>query len=358
MQPLGSQVANPSLLDDASKDDEERRLESMLFGKKYVPVPQHDADILVVSDGEGEDADVGQELQNMMDTDVRIKLLSAFSLIPMHKQLFFVDDANTAPSAEQAAPDFDANSEGGADDDSEGASTSGQSDQEDEADGKDGEDEEGESEAEEIQEPMPVASSSKARKAPAWEDADDTNLTVSLAQNTRLRKLRDAPSDDVVGGREYERRLRRQFERINPTPDWATKARSKLHPSKQKRRRSSVSSEEAAEEEEQDDLSELLADAGGVLGRRSKKLAPGTLSIERLRDANLAAPSEGAIKAVQFHPSSQIPVLLTASEDRRLRFFNVSTKAHFPLMNALTTEIRLTDIQTHICKPYTYQICP
>lgn len=180
-----------------------------------------------------------------------------------------------------------------------------------------------ESDEEEPVEPGLVASSSKARKAPAWTDPDDTNISVSLADNARLRKMRDAPSDNVVGGREYERRLRRQFEHINPTPDWAQKARSKLHPSKQKRRRPSVFSDEDEKMQEDEDLNDLLGDTSGILGPRPKKLASGTLAIERLRDANLAAPSEGAIKAVQFHPSTQIPVLLTASEDRRLRFFNV-----------------------------------
>lgn len=213
-----------------------------------------------------------------------------------------MDDANAAPLNESPSFDTDTSME-----------VQVESDIEDED-----EHEEKASDTEDIE---PVASSSKARRAPAWEDPDDTNLTVSLTQNTRLRKLRDAPSDDVVGGREYERRLRRQFENINPTPDWATKARSKLNPSKQKRRRASVSSDEGSEKDER--LSELLADTGGILGPRLKKLAPGTLSIERLRDANLAAPSEGAVNAVQFHPSSQIPVLLTASKDRRLRLFNV-----------------------------------
>lgn len=68
-QPLGSNVA-VSLLDDSSKDDEERRLESMLFGTKYVPAPQDDSNILVVSDDEIEEVDGGQELQNLMDKDV------------------------------------------------------------------------------------------------------------------------------------------------------------------------------------------------------------------------------------------------------------------------------------------------
>lgn len=69
-EPLGSQAAKPSLLDDASKDDEERRLESMLFGKAYVPAPLNE-NILIVSDDEHEELE-GREFQTMLDTDVRV----------------------------------------------------------------------------------------------------------------------------------------------------------------------------------------------------------------------------------------------------------------------------------------------
>lgn len=162
----------------------------------------------------------------------------------------------------------------------------------------------------------------KSRKAPAWTDPDDTTLQVSLASDTRLRKLRDAPSEDAVDGRDYERRLRRQYEKINPTPNWASNARNKLHPSKSKRRRSSASS---GSEVDEGAVPDLLSSTGGILDTttRSKTLTQGTLAIERLRDANQAAQSEGEIKAVQFHPSPQIPVLMTASADRRVRLFNV-----------------------------------
>ena len=71
-------------------------------------------------------------------------------------------------------------------------------------------------------------------------------------------------------------------------------------------------------------LDTVLAGTESVLApRRTRVLAPGTLSIERLRDANLSAKAEGEIKTVQFHPSAQIPVLLVASSDRRLRLYNV-----------------------------------
>lgn len=158
-----------------------------------------------------------------------------------------------------------------------------------------------------------------ARKAPAWVDPDDTNIQVSLTSHTRLRKLRDTPAEDTVGGREYERRLRRQYEQINPTPEWASKARKKLLP---KRRRSTSGSED--EDEVEDVVPDLLASTSGISGgRKPKTLTPGVISVDRLRDANQAAPAEGEIKSLQFHPSPQIPVLLTASTDRRLRLFHV-----------------------------------
>jgi U3 small nucleolar RNA-associated protein 18 len=171
---------------------------------------------------------------------------------------------------------------------------------------------------------VPPPSQGKARKPPAWVDLDDANLQVSLASDKRRRKLRDSLLDDAVGGREYERRLRRQFQRINPVPDWASNVRQKLHP---KRRRPSTSSASRSEHDdaEENDVAGLISSTTGILGaaKKSSVLAQGTLRIERLRDANQSAGADGSIKTVQFHPSPHVPVLLTASSDRRLSLFNV-----------------------------------
>lgn len=184
-------------------------------------------------------------------------------------------------------------------------------------------------EDEEIAARKDVSQQPKTLKAPAWTDPDDVNVKVSLASNDRLRKLRDAPSDDIVGGREYERRLRRQFERMNPISDWASNARKKS--GRAKRRRPSVSGSESAE----DVVPEMLASTGGILGAaKSRLIPPSTLSIERLRDANQAAPAEGEIKTVAFHPSPHVPVLLTASADRRVRLFHVSVSRWFGVLQA------------------------
>ncbi|KAG1836822.1 WD40-repeat-containing domain protein [Suillus subalutaceus] len=277
--PLGAGLRN-----DASKDDEERRLENLLFGVPYAP-EKAGKEIMVISDEEAEDGqyEVGREFENLLDSD-----------------LFFVDD-NAGLSEFSQAPQDHVQSD--VEDNEELIIPEVPESDEDE-------------EISIIRQDIPQQP--KKTKAPAWTDPDDVNVQVSLASNNRLRKLRDAPSDDTVGGREYERRLRRQFEHINPTPDWASIARKKSE--RAKRRRSSASGSESGE----DVVPELLASTAGILGTtKSRIIPPSTLSIERLRDANQAAPADGEIKTVAFHPSPHVPVLLTASADRRLRLFHI-----------------------------------
>ncbi|KIJ58781.1 hypothetical protein HYDPIDRAFT_163119 [Hydnomerulius pinastri MD-312] len=296
VQPLGT-----NNFDDTLKDDEERRLESMLFGVPYVPSGKRNGgaggagnELVVISDNdEDEDATGGnlKELENMLDSD-----------------LFFIDES-AGPSSKKV-PNLD-------------ESLIAFNEDEDDADIADTEEHDDDEAVAAEPSPADPLRSSTTRKAPAWVDPDDATMQVSLSSNNRLRKLRDAPSEDTVGGREYERRLRRQYEQINPTPDWASKARKKLHT---KRRRSSVSGSgtEGEDEDAEDIVPDLLASTGGISGgKKVKVLSPGIISIERLRDANQGAPSEGEIKSLQFHPSPQIPVLLTASADRRLRLFHI-----------------------------------
>jgi hypothetical protein len=68
VHPLGSHI---SLTDDARKDDEERQLESRLFGTHFVPNQNSGEGVIALEDGEEEDVqDVGKEFEHMMDTDV------------------------------------------------------------------------------------------------------------------------------------------------------------------------------------------------------------------------------------------------------------------------------------------------
>ncbi len=52
---------------------------------------------------------------------------------------------------------------------------------------------------------------SRGRGPPVWEDSDDEKMSISLMAVPRLRKLRHFEGEDVITGRDYVRRLRRQY---------------------------------------------------------------------------------------------------------------------------------------------------
>ncbi|TFK38785.1 WD40-repeat-containing domain protein [Crucibulum laeve] len=308
VQLLGSSALE-LLLDEASKDDEERRLEAMLFGTKYVP--RGDAKkakgIIDMEEGdEGIEDGAGKEMQHLLDTD-----------------LFYMDDG--LPSAPIANLNVEIPSEGDGSipqEDEEGS----QSEEEDEP-------------AEPTTQPTNPLLSRKT-KAPAWTDPSDraSDAKVSLLSGpSLLRKLRVTPTEDTISGKEYETRLRRQFERVNPEPTWAKNAR-KVRAGK----KVSAGSDEEDDHEDNEEVVDLLSSTGGILarkghaGKKSIVLPAGSLAIERLRDANQSSQASGSgeVKVVAFHPSENVPVLCVATADRRVRLFNVDGHTS-PLLTTL-----------------------
>ncbi|KAH7378240.1 WD40-repeat-containing domain protein [Pyrenochaeta sp. MPI-SDFR-AT-0127] len=182
---------------------------------------------------------------------------------------------------------------------------------------------------------------------PAWEDSDDERLVVSLATVPQLRKLRETEQDDMVNGKEYARRLRKQYERLYPTPDWATHATGKVN----KKRRRTMDEDESGEESasdmdvDEEDLStqplaKLLKDAD-ILSRTSRsaakrrKLQAGTVDIQRLKDIAKAGPS--AITSLSFHPS--YPLLLSSGPSSTLYLHHVNPNPPNP--NPLLTSLHI-----------------
>ncbi|EAT89383.2 hypothetical protein SNOG_02652 [Parastagonospora nodorum SN15] len=126
---------------------------------------------------------------------------------------------------------------------------------------------------------------------PAWDDSDDERLVVSLASVPQLRKLRETLDDDMVNGKEYSRRLRRQYERLYPTPDWAMHATGKANKKRRRTMDDDESGAESASDMDMDDedlssqpLAKLLKDAD-ILSRnargpaKKRKLQAGTVDI-------------------------------------------------------------------------------
>jgi U3 small nucleolar RNA-associated protein 18 len=67
-----------ALADDAAKDDEERRLESLLFGTAFEPASKGKGKAtfgISVLDGDDEHEGGGREFENMLDTDVSEPLI-------------------------------------------------------------------------------------------------------------------------------------------------------------------------------------------------------------------------------------------------------------------------------------------
>ncbi|GAA5859446.1 hypothetical protein JCM8547_006826 [Rhodosporidiobolus lusitaniae] len=197
--------------------------------------------------------------------------------------------------------------------------------------------------------PKPTLKSRNLRAA-AWYDPADEELQISLNGQKRLRKLRDAANEDVVSGLEYESRLRRQFEKLNPTPEWAVLARRKIL-----RKRAAAAEHggnaalildsdvsDASDDEgersadEKDEADDLFRKAtiGGKNGRKVKggKIEPGEIDIDRVRDANQHEASSVAIVEIGFHPRAQ--VLFSTTSDRRLRLFQIDGTDN-PLLQTL-----------------------
>jgi U3 small nucleolar RNA-associated protein 18 len=137
---------------------------------------------------------------------------------------------------------------------------------------------------------------------PVWDDSDDERLVVSLASVPQLKKLRETLDDDVINGKDYTRRLRKQYERLSGTPEWAMDATGKANKKRRRTMDDDESGADSASDMDMDDdelssqpLAKLLKDAD-ILSRNARgpakrrKLQAGTVDIQRLKDVIKSGP--------------------------------------------------------------------
>ena len=153
--------------------------------------------------------------------------------------------------------------------------------------------------------------------AAAWIDSDDERILVSLTSSPRLRKLRIAESEDLVNGKEYSKRLRRQFERLHPVPRWATRSAAREVVSKKRRKLSAASrcSEGNISADEvsvgTDDLStqplaKLLQNTNrlnqptSTSSNTRKQLRPEVIDIHRTKDVGTAQPVSQLLSLISY----------------------------------------------------------
>jgi U3 small nucleolar RNA-associated protein 18 len=134
----------------------------------------------------------------------------------------------------------------------------------------------------------------------AWEDSDDDRVAVSLASVPRLRKLRKTEQEDVVSGKEYIRRLRQQFLRLNPAPEWVSYEKGKAKKKRKKTKRD-FSDEEVSSDDDNDEMdvdedlstqplakllksADFLTNTNELQPRKRRKLQPEIIRIQPLKD--------------------------------------------------------------------------
>lgn len=190
-------------------------------------------------------------------------------------------------------------------------------------------------------------------RMPVWFDSDDERFTVSLASNTRLRKLRDTEDDDIVDGPEYIRRLRRQYEMLHPMPDWVRYARKKRRLSKNNDQTSDDGDSDVSIDNSSADvkpLADLLRSAVSLTrtdqpstgGSTTRKLRPEVIDVQRLNDIASSGPS--SIDVIQFHP--QYPLLLTAGPSSTINLYHVSPESQNPNPILTSLHVKGTPITT------------
>ena len=126
----------------------------------------------------------------------------------------------------------------------------------------------------------------------AWTDSDNDEQ-VDIQTTKRLRKLKTSFDQVDISHKEFQKRLRAQFEKLNPTPEWTGSNVETL---------------------------DLLSRTNSLVSR-GVLTSPDRLHVLRLKDANISEYSNCVVQTVQFHPT--LPVLITAGFDKALRFFQI-----------------------------------
>ncbi|KAI8364320.1 WD40-repeat-containing domain protein [Choanephora cucurbitarum] len=183
----------------------------------------------------------------------------------------------------------------------------------------------------------------------AWEDEDDKNLKISLVAANITKKLRRDADEDIVDGVEYTRRLRKQFNKIYPRPDWA-RLPSEIQAEERKRKASDSDDEEVLDEDQLDEETrlDLLKSTMGILDKRVKRgsIPPKRIDILRLKNANRAVPkSRKLITCIAFHPNAQ--VMLTAGLDRTLRLFQIDGKINPKIQSVVFKDMPIYHAEFH-----------
>ncbi|KAK0387594.1 hypothetical protein NLU13_3840 [Sarocladium strictum] len=177
---------------------------------------------------------------------------------------------------------------------------------------------------------------------PAWQDSDDDRVTVKLMKrHGKVRQIREVNDDELVHGKEYIRRLRDYYLRLNPRPAWSKQ--SDERPTKRSKKTADGDTSDSSDLDSDAELSSLpmnqfLRDINKLAGRNanaSRPLQPGAIDIQKTRDIPDRHLRE--VTSLSFHP--KYPVLLSASPASKMWLHHIAPEAN-PQPNPALTSVQ------------------
>lgn len=160
----------------------------------------------------------------------------------------------------------------------------------------------------------------------AWEDSDDEKVSISLLTSDKLKKLRKTPQDSVISGKSYIIRLRSQFEKIYPRPQWIEDIENNSDDEKDLSDEDKVDDEEGQVGSTTALLNILSSTEKFINTKQLKLIAANKISITRLKDANYKRIGKSGIQTIDFHPN--YPILLTGGFDKTIRIYQIDGKSN------------------------------
>jgi len=177
----------------------------------------------------------------------------------------------------------------------------------------------------------------------AWEDSDDERLNISLTSSDKLKKLRKSQANSSINGKSYTTRLRSQFEKIYPRPEWIDEIEQEVDQSDDEMNIEEDSPLSANDNDTNAILKILSTSQKFIKTKQLKLISPTNISITRLKDANYQKVSRSAIQSISFHHNH--PLLLTGGFDRTLRIYHIDGN-----VNQFVTSLHLRNSPISSCQ--------
>ncbi|KAK6465958.1 U3 snoRNA associated protein [Scheffersomyces coipomensis] len=181
----------------------------------------------------------------------------------------------------------------------------------------------------------------------AWHDSDDERVNISLLSSDKLKKLRKTENDVTISGRAYVARLKNQFEKIYPRPEWIDKLEEENDEDDDNETASQDELDEDNSIKTNNDTNAILNILSNtqqfIITKQLKLISPSKISITRLKDANYQRMSKSAIQSLSFHHSH--PLLMTGGFDKTIRIYHIDGK-----VNNLVTSLHLRNSPIYSCQ--------